>query len=116
MAACEVVRTIKSKRAFAWVLANVLLSDSPWPLITPLGPVFVRLAAGRGAFDGTGVFWTLRDAVGVCAVVATVAADGAGAIVMGLHITHRTSVAAETCKMCVRCGAVWYGRKVERAA
>ena len=74
------------------------------------------------AFDVAGLFWTRRDDVGVSAVVATVAADGAGADGMGLHITHRTSVAAERCKRCVRCGAVRcgaarcgaarYGRKV----
>ena len=45
------MRTISLNRAFAWVLAKFLLSDSPMPLITPLGAVFARLASGRGAFD-----------------------------------------------------------------
>lgn len=114
MAGCEVVRTISLKRVCAWFLAKFLFSESPMPLITPL--VFARLGSGWGAFDVAGLFWTRRDSVGVSAVVATVAADGAGADGMGLHITHRTSVAAERCKMYVRCGAVRYGRKVERAA
>ena len=118
MTGCEVVRTISLKRVCAWFLAKFLFSESPMPLITPL--VFARLGSGRGAFDVAGLFWTRRDSVGVSAVVATVAADGAGADGMGLHITHRTSVAAERCKRCVRCGAVRcgaarYGRKVERA-
>ena len=98
------MRTISLKRSCAWFLAKFLLSDAPMPLITPLGAVFARLASGRGAFDVAGLFSTRRDDVGVSAVVATVAADGAGADGMGLHITHRTSVAAERCKMYVRCG------------